>query len=174
MSKVDANRCRFCGSLLSFRGWCPNGLCALSTGIVPPASCLPPRAADVEDVFADSNPKDIIGATKPPLHLVPASALLYEAKVMALGAKKYGPYNWRGKPVRYTIYVSAAMRHLLAALDGQRLDPESGQPHLAHARACLGILLDAEATGNLIDDRPAPGAAAELIETMTERKEPVL
>ncbi len=39
-------------------------------------------------------------------------------------------------------------------LEGQEKADDSGCHHLGHARACLGILLDAQATGNLIDDRP--------------------
>lgn len=105
---------------------------------------------------------------KPPLRLVPAAALIFMSKVMALGAKKYGPYNWRENKVRYTIYLEAAMRHILSALDGEEIDPESGQPHVAHVASCMAILLDAKATGNLVDDRPIPGAAAYLIKLLTE------
>ncbi len=115
------------------------------------------------------NPKDRIGSKKPPLHLVPQSANIVEAVVLALGARKYGAaYNWRIKPVRASIYISAAMRHLAQWFDGEDDDPESGVSHLAHSRACLGILLDAMVTGKLIDDRPAGGAAPELIEKFTE------
>lgn len=110
-----------------------------------------------------TNPKDILGDTKPQLHLIPPAANLYEAIVMKLGADKYGPYNWREKKVRYTVYISAALRHLAAALDGEEMDPESGVPHIAHVRACMGILLDAKATGNLVDDRPVPGASGLLL-----------
>lgn len=109
------------------------------------------------------NPKDRIGETKPPLHLIPPAAEILEAVVMGLGAKKYGPFNWRSANVRATVYVAAAKRHLIQWLDGQDDDPESGVSHLAHARACLGILLDALATGHLVDDRPKPGAAPQLI-----------
>jgi hypothetical protein len=35
---------------------------------------------------------------------------------------------------------------------------------LANARACLGLRLDAMATGHLIDDRPPVGAAVTLID----------
>lgn len=87
---------------------------------------------------------------------------------MALGAEKYGPYNWREKEVRYTVYIEAAMRHLYSALDGEDNDPESGVPHVAHAAACAGIILDAMATGKLVDDRPTPGAAPKLIKELTE------
>lgn len=119
------------------------------------------------------NPKDRLGLKKPPLRLVPPAALLYMAKVMGLGAAKYGPYNWRQKKVRYTVYLEAAMRHILSALDGEEIDPESGQPHVAHAAACMAIVLDAKATGNLVDDRPTPGVAAKLIAEMTEKDVPV-
>ena len=111
----------------------------------------------------NANPKDNIGETKPPLHLIPPTAEILEAVVMGLGARKYGPFNWRSAKVRATVYIAAAKRHLAQWLDGTDGDPESGVSHLAHARACLGILLDAQATGNLVDDRPPPGAAATLI-----------
>lgn len=113
------------------------------------------------------NPKDRLGMCKPPLHLIPPAAEVLESVVMALGAKKYGAFNWRTSAVRASVYVAAARRHLLAWFDGQDNDPESGMPHLAHARACLGILLDALATGNLVDDRPNAGASAQLIEELT-------
>ena len=114
------------------------------------------------------NPKDCIGDTKPPLHLIPPAAEILEAVVMGLGARKYGPFNWRSSSIRATVYIAAARRHLAQWLDRQDDDPESGVSHLAHARACLGILLDALATGHLIDDRPAPGAASTLIARHTQ------
>jgi hypothetical protein len=115
-----------------------------------------------------SNPKDAFGLKKPPLRLIPAAAKLYCARVFGLGAKKYGAYNWRTKDVRLTVYLEAAERHILAKLDGQDLDPESGMPHEAHAMACMAILLDAAAIGKLIDDRPPAGAAAKLIAELTD------
>lgn len=113
------------------------------------------------------NPKDRIGVRKPPLHLIPPAAEILESAVMALGAKKYGAFNWRTANVKASVYVAAARRHLVQWFDGQDDDAESGVSHLAHARACLGILLDALATGHLVDDRPTPGACAELIEQLT-------
>lgn len=126
---------------------------------------------DVLRIFAGEqeceNPKDRIGDTKPPLHLIPPAAEILEAVVMGLGAKKYGPFNWRSSSIRATVYIAAARRHLAQWLDRQDDDPESGVSHLAHARACLGILLDSQATGHLIDDRPEPGAASALITRLT-------
>lgn len=122
------------------------------------------RLADDPDT---TNPKDLQGQKKPQLHLVPPVALLHMAKVMELGASKYGPYNWREKAVRSTVYVSAAMRHLSQYLDGEDVDPESGQPHIAHVAACMSILMDAIGLGNIIDDRPEAGPAPRVIRDMT-------
>ncbi|MBX3452491.1 MAG: hypothetical protein KF777_23270 [Planctomycetaceae bacterium] len=119
-----------------------------------------------------TNPKDAHGSLKPALHLVPQSANILEAVVFGYGAQKYGgAYNWRVKSVRASVYVSAAMRHLAQWLDGQDDDPESGISHLAHARACLGVLLDAIATGKVVDDRPPAGVACELIQKHTKAVE---
>lgn len=115
-----------------------------------------------------ANPKDALGAKKPPLTLVPPALAIYTSRVMELGAKKYGPYNWREFPVKYTVYIEAAMRHLYAAFDGEDIDPESNMPHIAHAAACMAILLDALALGNLIDDRPIKGPAAKSIQQLTK------
>jgi hypothetical protein len=117
-----------------------------------------------------TNPKDIIGMTKPPLRLVPPALIIWASRAMALGAKKYGPYNWRSNRVRRTVYLEAAMRHILQALDGEDLDEESGIPHEAHAAACMGIILDANSIGALIDDRPTKGAASKLIKQLTQSK----
>ena len=117
------------------------------------------------------NPKDRVGAKKPPLHLIPASAEIAEAVVMGLGAEKYGAFNWRSEKVRAMVYIAAARRHLAQWLDGRDDDDESGISHLAHARASLGILLDAIATGNVIDDRPPCGVATQLMTEYTKSGE---
>lgn len=114
-----------------------------------------------------TNPKAPLGAAKPQLHLVPPALTIWVAKAMENGATKYGPYNWRDKKVRMTIYVSAAMRHLLALLDGEDFAADSGVHHAAHAAACLGIILDAKECNCLIDDRPRKGAASKMIARMT-------
>ncbi len=118
-----------------------------------------------------TNPKDRVGCRKPPLHLIPPAAEIAEAVVMGLGAAKYGPYNWRTETIRATIYIAAARRHLAQWLDGEDDDAESGVSHLAHARATLGILLDAITNEKVIDDRPPPGAASALIAYHTKSGE---
>lgn len=116
----------------------------------------------------DSNPKSQYGVKKPPLlSCVPATALLVEGQVMALGAKKYGPFNWRSNSVASEVYIDAAIRHLVAWNAGQDNDPESGVSHLGHVRACMGILIDAMETGNLIDNRPKDEVITKMLERFT-------
>jgi hypothetical protein len=112
----------------------------------------------------ETNPKDLLGVKKVRVSLVPPSSIIYQALAMENGGEKYGPYNFREKKVRASIYYEAAFRHLMSWFDGEECAADSGKPHLAHALACVGILVDATETGNLVDDRPKPGAAAALIE----------
>lgn len=100
------------------------------------------------------NPKDLLGVKKVSLSKLPSVALLHGAHAMMDGARKYGPYNWRGNAVVAHIYVDAAMRHLLSWFEGEETASDSGVHHLGHAIACAAILLDAQETGNLVDDRP--------------------
>ena len=90
---------------------------------------------------------------KPPLSLLPRAALEEEARVLAFGAEKYGRDNWR-LGMDHSRLLDACMRHVVAYADGEDLDPESGLPHLAHARCCLGFLLHYRNAGVGTDDRP--------------------
>ena len=110
------------------------------------------------------NPKDIIGETKVPLWLIPPASSIYEALALGNGAKKYGPFNWREMMIQYSVYHSAIRRHLDAFLDGEDFAADSGLHHLAHAKAGLGIVIDALENGMLIDDRPVKGSCAALLE----------
>lgn len=133
------------------------------------------------------NPKQAYGDKKPNLAAVPDTAVILEALSLGDGAIKYGPFNWRGKPVEAMTYIAALRRHIAAWVDGEELAPEEewtlptgekillgGKPHLAYARACLAIIIDAEANGTLIDNRPpggkdgAKGAAARLLAKWTK------
>jgi hypothetical protein len=114
------------------------------------------------------NPKDLLGMKKPNLFLVPAVATVHIAEAMGNGAKKYGAYNWRENDVIASIYLAAAQRHILSWQEGEECAKDSGVHHLGHAAACLAILLDAEHTGNLIDDRPSGSGVADLIESLTK------
>lgn len=111
------------------------------------------------------NPKDIVGARKIGLSVVPDSLAVYDAMAFTEGALKYGQYNWRFAGVRVSVYISALRRHLAKFMAGEWADSTTGVPHLASARACLGILLDAKLSNKLVDDRPpAQPALIELID----------
>lgn len=115
-----------------------------------------------------TNPKDLIGSLKVPLHLLPATAEVQGAMAMNDGAKKYGPYNWRESAVQASIYVAAARRHLMAWFDAsQETAADSGVHHLGHVIACCAIILDAQLNGVLVDDRPKPGNIVELLDQMS-------
>lgn len=115
------------------------------------------------------NPKDTQGTKKVPLSNVPSSSIIYEALAFRDGAKKYGPYNWRTNKVQAMLYIDALYRHVMSWVDGEDLATDSGVHHLGHAKACLGVLIDAIETKCLVDNRPAKGTAAELLKS-NERK----
>lgn len=114
-----------------------------------------------------TNPKDLIGSDKLPLHLWPTTASALGALALLDGAMKYGRSNWRHAGVRPSIYVDAAQRHLLAWFEGEDNDPDSGLPHLGHALACLAILVDAQAAGKMNDDRQTAGGHRALLDSLT-------
>jgi hypothetical protein len=89
---------------------------------------------------------------KPRMDLLPPIATELEAKGYTHGAVKYGDNNWKkAKPEEYYRYLAAGLRHIFARMRGERLDPESKLPHLAHAVCCLKILLELEETENVWD-----------------------
>lgn len=115
----------------------------------------------------NTNPKDAIGSGKLPLHLWPETATIMGCMGLLDGMLKYGRGNYRAVGVRASIYVDACKRHLNAWFEGEDTDPDSGLPHLAHALACLAILVDAQAADQLTDDRQVAGGYRKLVEEMT-------
>lgn len=114
-----------------------------------------------------TNPKDAIGSGKLPIHLWPTTATAMGSLGLLDGMLKYGRSNWRASGVRASIYFDAANRHLNAWFEGEDCDPDSGLPHLAHALACLAIVVDAQAAGKLNDDRMHPGGYRTLMNQLT-------
>lgn len=115
-----------------------------------------------------SNPKDIIGCDKLPIHLWPSTATAMGCIGLLNGALKYGRNNFRAVGVRASIYVDAAKRHIDAWMEGEEVDSDDGVPHLAAALACLAIIVDARAAGNLNDDRNFKGDGyRKLVEELT-------
>ena len=109
------------------------------------------------------NPKELMGQQKDPVSLVPTEIIKIASRVGRYGAyeakrkdggKGYGPMNWRDTKVSLTTYLSANMRHLMAIIDGEDIDPDSGEPHIGHITFNCGIIADAQKHGTLVDDRP--------------------
>lgn len=91
-------------------------------------------------------------AGKPQLDLLPALAVFGVGDVLTYGAKKYAAHNWR-KGLAWSRLTAAALRHLLAFMRGEDIDPESGLPHIDHALCCLMFLSEFQKTGGGTDDR---------------------
>ena len=85
-------------------------------------------------------------AGKPDMSLITYSMVEPAAKILKFGEKKYGRLNYRNpNPGFEQRLIAAALRHLLQHTDGQELDTESGEPHLAHALSDLMLIFDRRA-----------------------------
>lgn len=73
--------------------------------------------------------------------LLPTVAINAVIDVLEFGARKYAVGNWRAVDDAHTRYFDAAHRHISAWWQGEKNDPESGLPHLAHAICCLVFCL---------------------------------
>lgn len=80
-------------------------------------------------------------AAKPRFGLLPWDVVSCVVRVLTLGAVKYADDNWKRVPNARSRYFDAAMRHLTAWWEGELHDPETKEPHLAHAICCLVFLL---------------------------------
>jgi hypothetical protein len=90
---------------------------------------------------------------KPRYDLLAPEFLDGVSRILAFGAAKYKDRNWElgmkwGRP------FAAAMRHLWSWMGGEKIDPESGMPHLWHAGCNIMFLTAYEARGVGEDDRP--------------------
>ena len=81
---------------------------------------------------------------KPKMNLLPPKAIVEVAKVLTFGAEKYGAENWKELEDLQNRYLAGALRHIFAHMDGEKLDPETGLSHMAHALCCLLFKLEIE------------------------------
>ncbi len=125
---------------------------------------LDERSIKFLDGMKPTNPKDAIGVSKVPMHLVPGSAKAHLAMAFLEGALKYGKYNWRVAGVRTSIYLDAIERHLEKYKNGENFDQRTRVAHLGSIMACCAIILDADLVGKLNDDRPPRAPVSELLD----------
>ncbi len=79
---------------------------------------------------------------KPRISLVPPHALTEMAKVMTFGASKYKAHSWKQVENAQERYLDALLRHAIAYVAGERIDPESGLPTMAHLMCDAAFLIE--------------------------------
>ncbi len=90
---------------------------------------------------------------KAPLSTLPPAGIEAVAMVQLYGHKKYGDFNNYRKGMEHSRQLSCAIRHIMAHMNGETKDPESGELHLAHAACRLLFLIQNIKDGVDIDDR---------------------
>lgn len=88
---------------------------------------------------------------KPRVELLDALALEGIAAVLTFGAKKYAANNWRNG-ISNSRLMGALLRHGFAILRGERIDSESGLPHIDHLGCCWMFLSNNMKTRPDLDD----------------------
>jgi hypothetical protein len=113
----------------------------------------------------DTNPKDAVGSRKIPWHIIPWRVMAGVCLAFFGGALKYRAFNYRIAGVRASVYIDAAIRHILRFAEGEDHDPDvkgynAAEPskgvlvhHLDEAIAGLMVLRDSMLLGNWTDDR---------------------
>lgn len=87
------------------------------------------------------------------LFTAPPYALQEYGKVCSYGSNgKYAPNNWR-LGFNWSLSADAMLRHYLAWVGGEDLDPESGLHHLAHAAWHCLVLVQYSKDHPELDDR---------------------
>lgn len=108
-----------------------------------------------------TNPKQAFGDKKPPLGQMPLTARIQASLALLDGSMKYGFRNWRERPVDALTYIHAAERHLALFAEGEELTRDTGVHNLGAVIACCSILIDAQVTGSLVDNRSKSRAACD-------------
>lgn len=102
-------------------------------------------------------------AEKIQLELLSTRWLLGVGQVLTFGAKKYAAHNWR-KGLQRSRLLGAVLRHIVAYLGGEDLDPETGLLHLHHASCCLMFASELHETRPDLDDRYRQGQVGATLE----------
>jgi hypothetical protein len=151
-----------CGSILCFDCY-------------PPApDAPPPKTQNHWDEGFDEeptvvNPKELAGAKKPATwSVMPRWVMLQVGRVMSVGAAKYSPFNYRESRIAASTYQDAMERHLQLWFDGEDNDDETGVSHLASVIASCALLMDAQATGKLDDDRQKTGLVRPQLDALEQ------
>jgi hypothetical protein len=117
-------------------------------------SCVPASEFEMtEGEFRMTSPTGGQKGQKPQrTDLLPPEFLLSLSEVYGFGASKYDDHNYL-KGYDWSLSFAAALRHLLAAMDGEWLDEESGLPHVTHTAWHMAALFMFERHGLGTDNR---------------------
>ena len=113
----------------------PNGWVATVPDLTPGMSAL------AESQTATTGGRKFDG-NKLEYGLIPPLAQQEMVRVLTFGAQKYERDNWKRVPDSKRRYFDAMERHIWAWKMGEKIDPESGIHHLAHAMCCLSFLFE--------------------------------
>jgi hypothetical protein len=87
------------------------------------------------------------------MDLIPPEALWAIGRVLTFGAKKYGRRNWE-KGLAFDQVYAACERHIQAYRNGEVVDPETGESHLAHFLTEAVFLVTLEERGLFSAEKP--------------------
>lgn len=90
--------------------------------------------------------------SKSRVDLIPSKPLIGAGMVLGYGARKYKPNNWR-LGLAWSDTIASAMRHLLAFMDGEDIDPENSLPHIDEALCQVLFQSEYFHTHTGVDDR---------------------
>lgn len=109
---------------------------------------FPGGDAALTEVIDNQPKKDMkYDADKPRMDLLLSGcplALEAVSSILTFGAKKYSAHSWQTVERGDERYLAALLRHLTAHAKGEKLDPESGMSHLAHAACNAMFILELE------------------------------
>ena len=88
---------------------------------------------------------------KSPMELLSPQAIEGLVNVLAFGARKYAPNNWK-QGLTYSRVTAAILRHTFAILRGELYDPETGLAHADHVQCEAMFLSHFMKTGTGTDD----------------------
>jgi hypothetical protein len=130
------NECKTCNGTTLVQN--PGYAFGLGTKLLLCAECNPASKAKRDRCLLRPGKKH--DDSKLRYDLIPPVALKALAEVLTHGAEKYGPNNWQALDNFEARYTAALMRHLEAWRSGEKLDKDSGLPHLAHL-LCNAVFL---------------------------------
>lgn len=123
----------------------------------------------------ETNPKDAVGVRKwRQFTTVPLTVVAEVGAAMLEGARKYGRHNYRVAGVRSSVYIDAAMGHLMQYWEGEDIDADSGLHHVVKAMASLAVLRDAMLQDMLADDRPPKAKLDKVRDDLQETVEEIM